>query len=325
MSTLDPQMRAVLEMAASSGAPDLCDLPPQASRGLYSQIMAATALPVAEVDIAERTIEMAASALTLRVYTPRTPRADRGVLLYLHGGGFVVGCPRDYDSVCSHLALQADCVVVQVDYRLAPEHPFPAAIDDAYATLVWLAANAAQFGVDANRIAIGGDSAGANLATVVCLLARDRQGPVPALQTLIYPVTALLPESFDSYRRFGSGFTLTTRATWHFTELYLGTRTPQADFRAAPLLAQDLGGLPPTLLLVAGLDVLRDEGVAYGERLIAAGNQVTLVEYSGLVHGFIGMGGAVMAARLALEQVAGALRLAFAASPAAGGAVAGTV
>lgn len=305
---LDLQLQKVLEMAAKSGAPDFADLPPAASREVYAQICAATDVRPADVQQLNREIAGPGGKLCLRIYQPRTDGGPRGVILYLHGGGFVLGRADDYVGVCSFLCEQSDCVVVQVDYRLAPEHVFPAAVDDCYAALLWVAAHAAEFGGDAQRIALVGDSAGGNLAAVTAILARDRQGPRIAQQALIYPVTALVPETTDSYRRFGAGYTLTMRSCWYFTELYLGSRNPPPDFRAAPLLAEDLSGLPPALVLVGGYDALRDEGIAYAEKMAQAGTYVALVEYRGLAHGFISMGGAVPAARMALEQVASAVR-----------------
>jgi acetyl esterase len=205
---------------------------------------------------------------------------------------------------------------VQVDYRLAPEHPFPAAVDDSYAALVWLAEHAAELGADPARVAVAGDSAGANLAAVCAILARDRGGPALVQQTLIYPVTAPQPGLFESHRRCGEGYTLTSRTVRYFDELYLGERRPMGDFRAAPLSAADLRGLPPALVLLARYDPLRDEGEAFAEALGGAGNHVTLVEYASLAHGFISMGGVLNAARLAVWQVADALGRALAPAPA---------
>jgi acetyl esterase len=311
---LDIQLHNLLEGMRASGAPDFADLPPAAARELYSQILARGDVPVADVVIEERRIDGPGSELVLRIYRPRGSGGVRGAVLYLHGGGFVVGRPQDYDGVASVLCAQADCVLVQVDYRLAPEHPFPAAVDDSYAALVWLAAHAGELGIDPARIAVAGDSAGANLATVCAILARDRGGPALVRQVLIYPVTAPEPGMFDSYRRHGEGYTLTSRSAWYFTELYLGGRRAVTDFRVAPLFADELGGLPPALVLVAGYDPLRDEGIAYADKLAAAGTHVTLVVYAGLAHGFISMGGALDAARIAVDQVASVLRRALAAN-----------
>jgi acetyl esterase len=303
-SMLDIQLRSLLDQARAAGAPDLAEVPLPVAREIYHHIATSTDLPPAGVAIEERPIDGPAGALALRIYRPRGANAGRGAVLYLHGGGFVLGHPRDYDGLCSNLAAWSGCPLVQVDYRLAPEHPFPAAVEDAWAALEWLAGHAGELGAAADRLIVAGDSAGGNLAAVMALLAQEAGGPRLAQQTLIYPVVAAQPESFDSYRRHGEGPTLTTRHTWHFHALAHGSREAVRDFRAAPLLAEDLAGLPPALVQVAGFDPLRDEGIAYAERLTGAGVPVTLVEYSGLAHGYLSMGGAVDAARLAVVQVA---------------------
>ncbi|GGB98505.1 lipase [Marinobacterium zhoushanense] len=304
---LDPQIRALLEQAREAGAPDFADLPPAVAREMYSQILAATDLPVpAEVALSERTMAGPGGELILRCYRPAKAEV-RGAVLYLHGGGFVVGTPSDYDGVAGTIAALSGCLVVQVDYRLAPEHPFPAAVEDSYAALVWLREQATELGIDPARIAIAGDSAGANLSAVCALLARDRGGPALALQCLIYPATANGQVQYDSYRRFGAGYTLTSRAMSYFMGHYLTGSDAPADMRMAPLSAPDLSGLPPALVQVAGYDPLRDEGIAYAEAMAAAGTSVTLVEYASLAHGYISMAGISAGARLALEQVATAL------------------
>lgn len=310
---LDIQLQNLLEGSRAAGVPDFADLPPAAAREVYSGILAAGDVARADVDIADCSIEGPGGELSLRIYRPRDGGAPRGGVLYLHGGGFVLGHPRDYDGVVSLLCEQSGCVIVQVDYRLAPEHPFPAAVDDCYAGLVWLSKHAEALGVDPARIAIAGDSAGANLAAVCAILARDRNGPALVQQTLVYPVTAPEPGLYASYRRFGEGYTLSTRSARYFTDLYLGGAREQADFRVAPLLAERHDNLPPALVLVAGYDPLRDEGIEYVDRLIAAGTPATLVEYAGLAHGFVSMAGVIDAARLAVDQLAGAWKRALAA------------
>lgn len=302
---LDPELAAFLDVARASGAPDLCDLPPNAARGLYRQITAAADQPAAAVESESRHIAGPAGMLALRIYRP--PSAAQGIALYLHGGGFAVGDLDCYHSVCSNLCARAACVVVAVDYRLAPEAPFPAAVDDCYAALEWVAANAAELAGTANRLAVVGDSAGANLAAVLALLSRDRQGPAIAFQALVYPVTSAAPGQYPSYEKFGSGYTLTRRATEYFNRLYFGLHGIAPDFRGAPLLASTLAGLPPALVQVAGYDPLHDEGIAYAERLIADGVAVSLVDYPGLAHGFINMTGTVKTAALAFDQLCTAL------------------
>lgn len=303
---LDPELAAFLDVARASGAPDLCDLPPNAARGLYRQITAAADQPAAAVQSESRHIAGPAGTLALRIYRP--PSTAQGIALYLHGGGFAVGDLDCYHSVCSNLCERSACVVVAVDYRLAPEAPFPAAVDDCYAALEWVAANAAELAGTANRLAVVGDSAGANLAAVLALLSRDRQGPAIAFQALVYPVTSAAPGQYASYEKFGTGYTLTRRATEYFNRLYFGLHGIAPDFRGAPLLASTLAGLPPALIQVAGYDPLHDEGIAYAERLIADGVAVSLVDYPGLAHGYINMAGMIKTAGLAFDQLCTAVR-----------------
>lgn len=310
---LDIQLRKLFEHGRESGVPDMADVPMPAAREIYTAQLTATDLPVADVDIDDHRIDGPGGALPLRLYRPRGRTGRRGAALYLHGGGFCVGRPQDYDGVCSQLCREADCIVVQVDYRLAPEHPFPAAIDDAWAALQWLSQHGDSIGADTGRLIVAGDSAGANLAAVMALMARDRGGPALRQQTLVYPVVTAAPGQFDSYRTHGEGYTLTTRLMARFNDAYLGAAHVPPDWRAAPLMADTHSGLPPALVQVAGFDPLHDEGLAYAEALASAGTPVSLVTYPGLAHGFISMGGAVTAARLAVSQVASAWREAFAA------------
>lgn len=309
---LDPQLQQLLAFARDSGAPDLADLPPPAARDFYRQLLAATDLTdVADVQVHDLHIDAGGHPLPLRVYTPRGERnAPRGLVVYTHGGGFVVGDLDCYDRVLRRISLDSDCVIVSVDYRLAPEHPFPAAVLDAQAALRWAVAEATSLGADPARIAVVGDSAGANLAAVSALWARDA-GVALAYQVLVYPVTAASGEGFASYAKYGEGYVLSQRAVDYFMAFYFGPSQHAPDWRGAPLTAPSLKGVAPALVLVAGHDVLRDEGIAYAERLCAEGVQATLVEYAGLAHGFISMGGALTAARLAVDQISAALRLAL--------------
>lgn len=307
---LDKQIAALLEMAKSAGAPDLCELPPAVGRQVYSEIVRSGDLAPADVGISERSIDGPGGALGLRIYTPRDAvQTSRGAVLYLHGGGFVVGAPQDYDGLVSTLCQESGCVVVSVDYRLAPEHPFPSAVEDAEAAMGWLFAHASELGADARRVVVAGDSAGGNLAAVLALLNRSSEGPALAGQVLLYPVTSERPGMYESYARYESGYFLTRGTMDYFSMHYHGPDLAAADWRGAPLLAEDVSGLPPALVLVGGFDPLHDEVVAYAKRLSEAGNQVTLVEYAGLTHGFMAMGGAVNAARLAVEQAASSVRL----------------
>ena len=306
---LDPELARFLEEARASGAPDLCDLPPNPARGLYRLITSAADQAPADVQLESRHIPGPAGPLPVRIYRPLAEA--KGIALYLHGGGFALGDLECYHAVCSKLCERSGSVVVAVDYRLAPEAPFPAAVDDSYTALEWAAANTVELAGKAVRLAVVGDSAGANLAAVLTLLSRDRHGPAITFQALLYPVTAAAPGQFPSYEKFGTGYTLTRRSTAHFNQLYFGPSGVAPDFRGAPLLAASLAGLPAALVQVAGYDPLHDEGVAYAERLIADGVSVSLVNYPGLAHGFINMTGRIRTAALAFDQLSSALRLAL--------------
>ncbi len=309
---LDLDLKAMLDQLAATGAPDIGDLPPDVCRPVYRQILTAGDLPPADVQVADRQIPGPQGPVPARVYTPRQESADtRGLVLYCHGGGFVLGDLDTYDSVCRTICQDSGCVVVSIDYRLAPEHPFPAAVEDCWQALAWVAAHAAELGGDAGRIAVCGDSAGGNLAAVLALLARDK-GPAISYQVLLYPVTSAMPGDLPSHKTFGTGYVLSLKAMQAFNVHYFGASGRAPDFRGAPLLAEDFSGLPPALILVGAYDVLRDDGVAYAERLIEAGVPATLVEYSGLSHGFISMAATSSGGRLALHQVGAALRLALA-------------
>jgi acetyl esterase len=308
---LDIKLKAMLEQMAAAGAPDIGELPPEVGRPVYREILTAGDLPPADVQTEDRRIPGPAGPLPVRVYTPREEASGaRGLVLYCHGGGFVLGDLDAYDAVCRSICRESGCVIVSVDYRLAPEHPFPAAVEDCYGALTWVAAHAAELGGDAGRIAVCGDSAGGNLAAVMTLLAREK-GPAIRYQLLIYPVTTAMPGDLPSHETFGEGTILSLTAMRAFTGYYFGSPGRAPDFRGAPLLADDLSGLPPALILVGGYDALRDDGVTYAERLIKAGVEATLVEYPGLSHGFISMAATLSGGRLALAQVGMALGIAL--------------
>ena len=313
---LDKQLDAMVKQAAAAGMPDLCDLPPEPCRGLYKQILAAADVPPADVDVSNRQIPASRDvpAIGLRIYTPKQA-GPHAVVVYYHGGGYVLGDLDGYDKVCRQLCQDSGAVVVSVDYRLAPEHAYPAAFDDAWAALQWVAEHARSLGADPRRLGVAGDSAGAVLATVVTLLARDARGPHIGFQALLYPPAAGGHDgNYPSRAQHAAGPTLTLRTMAYFSTYAFGPAAKAADFRGAPLQAPSLAGLPPALLMLAAHDPLRDEALAYGEALLAAGTAATIVEYHGLAHGFISMGGAIGAARLAQQQLAQALRNGLAAS-----------
>lgn len=305
---LDAEVRALLEEWDAEGSPPLESLPPVEARKEAAESLRelrGEAEPVASVG--DLCIPGPAGEIGIRVYTPEAETPRPGVL-YFHGGGWVV-CDLDtHDTLCRSLANRAGAVVVAVDYRLAPEHKFPAAVEDAYAAMLWVSANAAQFGIDPKRIAVCGDSAGGNLAAVVSLKCRDQGAPMPALQALVYPVTNL--DSFDtaSYKEFAEGYSLSAPLMEWFREHYLAQPEDGADAYASPLLVRNLSALPPAVIVTAECDVLRDEGEAYASRLKAAGVSVTCTRYAGMIHPFFSMQGKLAAARQALAQVAAAVR-----------------
>jgi len=307
---LDPQAKAVLDMRAAANLPPMSSLTPEAARRQMKEMRPqVTPIPVEAVH--DRKIPGPGGELPIRIYTPAgTPPFP--VLVYYHGGGWVIGDLDTHDQTCRELTNAASCVVVSVDYRLAPEHRFPAAAEDAYAATAWVAGHAANIGADPRRIAIGGDSAGGNLAAVVALMARDRGGPSIVHQLLVYPVT-----DYDfgtaSYRENADGYLLTKDSMEWFWNCYLARPEDGKNPLASPLKANVLGGLPPATVITAEFDPLRDEGEAYGHRLRGAGVEATITRYEGMVHGFFGMTAAVDKAREAMAQAAAALKAAFAA------------
>jgi acetyl esterase len=232
------------------------------------------------------------------------------VLVYFHGGGFVIGNIESHDHVCRSLANKVPCVVASVDYCLAPEAKFPAAVEDSYAALEWIAANAAGFGIDPSRIAVGGDSAGGNLAAVISLMARDRKGPTLAFQLLIYPATDMRMTA-PSIEENANGPLLTKASMVWFLDHYLTGDHDKENPLASPLLASDVSGLPPAFIATAECDPLRDEGEAYAHRLEQAGVRAELHRYAGMPHGFFSFAAALDTGRQAMEETAASLRDAF--------------
>lgn len=310
---LDPQVQYVLDRVREAGAPEYWQMTPEQARDWHNRkagILDVESAPVFKVE--NRAVSGSRGAIPLRIYTPREVAAPFPVLLWLHGGGHVIGSLDSYDAVCRQLALQADCLVVSVDYRLAPEHKFPAGVEDAFEALTWVGRHVDELGGDPKRIAVGGDSAGANLAAVCAILARDAGFPHLLFELLIYPRTAS-DEDSRSHIEFADGYLLTRRIIQWFHGHYRASEEDRRDFRYAPLVCNDLSRLPPALIIVAEFDPLKDEGLEYARRLREAGNQVQAVTYAGVVHGFFSMGGAVDAGRLAQSFAAAALRNSFAA------------
>jgi acetyl esterase len=268
-------------------------------------------LPMARVESVE--IPGPAGAIGGRLYVPpgTHDQAPKPLLVYYHGGGWVIGDLETHDGPCRFLATHSGAQVLAIDYRLAPEHPFPAAVEDAFAAYEWASGNADRFGTEATRIAVGGDSAGANLAAVVCLLARETEMPSPAMQLLIYPVTEASRE-MPSRRTFREGFLLTKRDMDFFENAYLSPGVDRSDPRVSVLRADDLSNLPPAYVSTAGFDPLRDEGEVYALRMREAGARVALRRHPGLIHTFANLTAICPSARGAMLEAAGALRMGLA-------------
>ena len=307
---LDLQLAAMMKAAHDAGMPDLCELPLQPCRDLYRQICAAADRAPADVHVVDREVPAGPlPAIPLRVYTPKAEVGPHGIVVYFHGGGYMLGDIAAYDNVCRQLCEDSGAVVVSVGYRLAPEHPLPAAVEDAWLALGWAIEHARTLGADPGRLAVAGDSAGAVLASAVAILARDAGLAAIRFQALLYPPAAGGHDGdYPSRTLHAAGPTLTLRTMEHFNAHAFGPRGRAADFRGAPLLAPSLAGLPPTLLVLAGHDPLRDEALAFGNALLAAGTQARIVEWHGLAHGFIVMAGGVAAAREAQRQFGLAVR-----------------
>ncbi len=310
---IDPQAQKVLDLIKQAGLPEIWQLTPDQAREQYLMRVSKLALKEQIFRVYDRKIPGLGQDLGIRVYQPREPKTGEKfpVLLWFHGGGFVIGDLDSHDSACRALANQADCLVVAVDYRLAPESKFPAAVEDCFATLRWLALHVVELGGDPMRMAVGGDSAGGNLAAVVAILTRNDGYPKLVGQLLIYPCVAPEPET-PSHKKFAEGYVLTRNTITWFYKSYVRSPKEYYDFRFAPLVADDLSNLPPAFVLVAGFDPLRDEGVDYAKRLVEAGNRVTLSNYEGMVHGFYLMGGGVDAAKRAIAESASHMRRWFA-------------
>ena len=303
---LHPQIQAIVDETLRLNVPEPHTVPPEEARQVMRS-RAARVDPARAVEIVEdRVLPGPGGDLPIRLYRPSGAGPFAG-LVYFHGGGWVVGDLDTHDSLCHSLAHESGCSIVSVDYRLAPEHRFPAALDDSYAATEWVAANGAELGIDPSRLAVGGDSAGGNLAAAVALLAQERNGPTLRFQLLIYPVT---DHDFDtaSYSDNATGYLLSRDAMRAFWDEYVPDKSQRDDPHASPLRATDLSGQPPAFVLTAGYDPLRDEGVAYARRLEEAGVPVTHVEYPDVVHGFIRWPAKVNPTREAQDRVSEALR-----------------
>lgn len=310
---LHPQAQALLRLLEEKGVPPTHTLPPAEARRLYlERRVFSQPEPPAVAEVRELSLPGPAGAVRARLFRPAGSATGERLpaLVFFHGGGWVIGDLDTHDTLCRELANGAGCAVVSVDYRLAPEHRFPAAADDAFAALRGVREQAAALGVDASRLAVGGDSAGGNLAAVAALEARDA-GLGLRFQLLIYPVTDLRRGS-GSYTTYAQGYSLGSESMRYFCEHYLGAAALESHWRASPLLHEDLRNLPPALVLTAGFDPLRDEGLQYAHKLTEAGNTATHLCFERQMHGFILMGRLIDEANAAVRLCAAELRRALA-------------
>jgi acetyl esterase len=305
---LHPQCKAFLDILASGGGPQLHQLPLEQARAVPG-LMTNFGIPEEPVArIENRTVPGPAQPIPVRVYNPSLADGLPAVMFF-HGGGFVLCGLDSHDRECRSLANQSGCAVIAVDYRLAPEHRYPAAVEDGYAATCYVAEHASEFGIDAGRIAVCGDSAGGTLATVVSMMARDRGGPSLRFQVLVYPGTDVTDDS-SSIREHNGVFLSVEMLDW-FTNSYLPNAADRLQPYASPLLASDVRGLPPAYVITAECDMLRDQGEAYARKLQAAGVAVAFKRYDGMIHPFFSLGGIVDGGREAIADAAAKLRAAL--------------
>lgn len=307
--TLDPEMQLALAARQLLGGLTLRAETPEIARSrMRQEALKYVGVPAPVRAVRDLSIPGPAGSLGARHYSPDEPGGPHPLLVFFHGGGFVAGDLDTHDEPCRLLCRHAGVHVLAVDYRLAPEHRFPAAVDDARAAFRWAKEHAAELGADPERVGVGGDSAGGNLAAVVSLFTVREGEPSPTMQVLIYPAAERVTER-PSMRLFANGFLLEKAdAEWYDAQYTGGVREIAADPRVSPLLAPDLSGLCPALVFTAGFDPLRDEGEAYAAALAAAGSPATLRRFPGLVHGFINMAGVSPAAENALSEIGRAMR-----------------
>jgi acetyl esterase len=306
VKTLDPQAREVMTYLTGLDLPPIDRLSPSEARRQYRDTRAALRPPLPELfEVRDLAAGGTAGAISQRLYRPA--EGVLPALVYFHGGGWVVGDLETHDVVCRQIATQAHAVVIAVDYRLAPEHPFPAAVEDAWSATTWIAAHATELGIDPKRLAVGGDSAGGGLAAVVALMARDSQKLRLTLQVLVYPVTDLRAAS-ASYSKYAEGYFLTRAAMEWYIAQYAPTPQAIEDWRGSPLRAPWVHGVAPALVIAAELDPLCDEGEAYARRLQGARVPVEYHRLDGMIHGFLTMGGRIDAANRAVSIIAERLK-----------------
>jgi acetyl esterase len=305
---LDPQMKALLDqLATAGGKPFHAGSPQEARAGINALIGLVAGPPEKVAKVEDRKISGPGGQIPVRIYTP-AGAAPMGALVYFHGGGWVVGDIASHDVLCRSLANGASCVTISVDYRLAPEAKFPAAAEDSYAATKWVADNAAALGVDAKRIAVGGDSAGGNLAAVVAQMARDRGGPQIKFQLLIYPATDWAHESASQREFTDDGFILSRADMVWFYGHYMNSDADRTNPYLSPACAKSLAGLPAAYVMTCGVDPLRDEGETYAEALRKAGVAVKAKRYPGVCHGFLMMPAVIDAAKGGIADCCAELR-----------------
>jgi acetyl esterase len=307
---IDPGAQKVIELIKAAGRPPYEAVGHVEARRLYLEarrVLQPDPAPIGEVR--DLTAPRPAGPIAVRLYRARAAKDGEAqpALIYFHGGGWVIGSLDSHDGVCRGLANGADCTVLSVDYRLAPEHKFPAAIDDAIAATDWIVGNAASLRIDPDRIAVGGDSAGGNLTAVVALNARDRGTPKLHFQLLIYPACDMAM-THPSIAERADQLPLTRATLKWFIDLYLRGAADASDWRASPLKAKSLANLPPAYVLTAGCDPLRDEGEAYAAALKAAGVPVEARRFDGQIHGFMTMGRFIPDAEKAMAEMSAALK-----------------
>jgi acetyl esterase len=316
-ATLHPQIQQALQALAKAGLPPIESMTPADARlQMEAMVRARGGEPAAISRTEERTVPGRGGDIPVRIYWPNQADAGAdgplGALLYFHGGGHVLGTLDTHDRIARNLCAGAGALVVAVDYRMGPENRFPAAVEDSWSALEWLMRTAPELGADPGRIAVAGDSAGANLAAVVCLMARDAGGPPIRLQALVYPV-ADYALADDSYTTYAQGYGVVTREAMRwFRQHYLRDAADAADWRASPVRAASHAGVAPAVIVAAECDVLHDEGVRYAEALRAAGVPTEYVRYAGMIHGFFGMAPDVDDAVAAQRVVTAAIRRALA-------------
>jgi acetyl esterase len=307
---LHPQAQTLCDLVNAMGGAAASDDQLEAARDGHAMLTSAgSGEPQAVAHVEDRTVPGPHGGIPVRIYRPRD-EVDLPVLVWLHGGGWTIGSVDVYDPITRAIANAAGCIIVSVDYRLAPEHPFPAPLDDCWAAVQWAGSHAADFGGDPARVAIGGDSAGGNLSAVCALLARDAGGPTLALQLLVYPTTDARCGA-ESQTTNGQGYLLERAQLDWFYDCYLRNGGDRADWRVSPLLAPSLEAVAPALVITAEYDPLRDEGEAYAKRLADAGVPVEVTRYDGMIHAFFGLTMTFDDAHDALSQSAAALRRAF--------------